>query len=304
MANKRELRAGLVSVILPTFNRAATLGRSVRSVLSQTYTDIEVLVVDDGSRDNTAEVMAAFDDPRIRYLPQSENRGASAARNVGLREARGEFIAFQDSDDEWLNDKLARQVAAAIEAGRERVSVFHQKVIVGAADGYGRVYGKDLACIVPAGFDPRRLENAPKVFHSVNVIGTPTLLFSADVLDEIGGFDPLLVNSEEWDLAIRLSYATRMLFIAEPLMVAFAQKDSISRDKRGGARSQLRIMRKLIARGDADPNVIGEYLGVVGLKIARLGKRRSGARLIVRSLKLAPSRPKTWARYALCLAGW
>ncbi|TXI84648.1 MAG: glycosyltransferase, partial [Cupriavidus sp.] len=101
-----------VSVIIPTFNRAHVLGRAIDSVLGQTYADLELIVVDDGSSDGTAGLMKSFGDPRLRYVQQAKNQGVSAARNRGIAEARGEWLAFLDSDDLWLAQKLERQFAA------------------------------------------------------------------------------------------------------------------------------------------------------------------------------------------------
>ena len=93
-----------VSVVIPTFNRADTIGDSIKSVLEQTFKDFEVIVVDDGSTDGTESVVAAFGDSRIKYIMQ-DNAGACAARNNGIRHANGEYIAFQDSDDYWMPRK-------------------------------------------------------------------------------------------------------------------------------------------------------------------------------------------------------
>src|SRR5215207_1289449 len=101
-----------VSVVLPTYNRAPLLGRSIQSVLGQSYGDFELLVIDDGSTDGTDGVVAAFGDPRVRYVQLERNRGAGAARSVGIRMSRGRFLAFQDSDDEWLPSKLMKQMSA------------------------------------------------------------------------------------------------------------------------------------------------------------------------------------------------
>jgi glycosyltransferase involved in cell wall biosynthesis len=99
-----------VSVILPTFNRADTLSRSIGSVLEQQHKNLELIVVDDGSTDRTRELVADIRDPRIRYIRHDRNRGQSAARNMGISIARAELIAFQDSDDRWAQEKLARQL--------------------------------------------------------------------------------------------------------------------------------------------------------------------------------------------------
>jgi len=106
-----EARNPTVSVIIPTYNRAHLVGRAIQSVLNQTYQDFELIVVDDGSTDNTEEVVKGFNDARIRYIRHDENKGLPAARNTGIEAARGEYIAFLDSDDEWLERKLEKQIA-------------------------------------------------------------------------------------------------------------------------------------------------------------------------------------------------
>src|SRR3954452_7696310 len=100
----------LVTVIIPAYNAAATVARAVDSVLAQTYRPIEVIVVDDCSKDATSEIVAAYRDERIRLLHLPHNQGVSGALNEGLSIARGEYIAFLDADDEWLPTKLAKQV--------------------------------------------------------------------------------------------------------------------------------------------------------------------------------------------------
>ncbi|MGB9587486.1 MAG: glycosyltransferase family 2 protein, partial [Armatimonadota bacterium] len=108
-----------VSVVIPTYNRALLVERAIRSVLGQTYTDFEVIVVDDGSTDDTKRILAdlAHEDPRVRWFHHSENRGAQAARNTGCRAAEGEYIAFLDSDNEWLSNKLHLQMELLKEHG-------------------------------------------------------------------------------------------------------------------------------------------------------------------------------------------
>ena len=102
----------LISVIMPTYNRAHTLPRAIRSVLAQTWENLELIIADDASADNTRQLVLAIPDRRLKYVRNEINRGAAAARNLGLSHARGEYIAFQDSDDEWLLDKLTIQMEA------------------------------------------------------------------------------------------------------------------------------------------------------------------------------------------------
>ena len=101
----------LVSIIMPTYNCGRFIAESIRSVLAQTYTNWELLIVDDCSTDNTAQVVGSFNDPRIHYLRNEQNKGAALTRNKALREAKGRYIAFLDSDDLWLPAKLEHQIA-------------------------------------------------------------------------------------------------------------------------------------------------------------------------------------------------
>ncbi len=101
----------LVSIIMPTYNCGRFIAESIRSVLAQTFTNWELIIVDDCSTDNTEDVVTYFDDPRIHYLRNEQNKGAALTRNKALREAKGRYIAFLDSDDLWSPDKLERQIA-------------------------------------------------------------------------------------------------------------------------------------------------------------------------------------------------
>ena len=100
-----------VSVVIPTHNRAGFLQAAIQSVLNQTFQDFEIIVVDDASEDQTTEIVRSFSDPRIRYMRHESNKGQGASRNDGIRQASGEYIALLDDDDEWLPEKLAKQVA-------------------------------------------------------------------------------------------------------------------------------------------------------------------------------------------------
>ena len=106
---------GLVSVIMPCYNAAAYIGASIESVQAQTYTNWELLIVDDCSTDDSLAVVARYDDPRIRVLKNEKNSGAAVSRNYALREAKGKWIAFLDSDDLWEKEKLEKQIAFMVE---------------------------------------------------------------------------------------------------------------------------------------------------------------------------------------------
>ena len=128
-----------ISIIIPVFNRARLIGRAVHSVLKQTYPELEIIVVDDGSKDSTSQVMSDLtrEDRRIRYLRHESNRGAQAARNTGIRAARGDWIGFLDSDDQFLPHSLEARLDVA---RKEKVSVVHSECNIIQVDGVMKPY--------------------------------------------------------------------------------------------------------------------------------------------------------------------
>ncbi|HXG29200.1 MAG TPA: glycosyltransferase family 2 protein [Nevskiales bacterium] len=198
----------LVSVILPTHNRATMLGRAIRSVLAQTYRNLELLVVDDNSTDDTESVVRRIQDPRLRYMRLSENRRAAAARNIGIREARGDLIAFQDDDDVWLIEKLARQVPALMDAGPEvglnlcgKIRLFPDRAeYVGGSKAFARL-------------DFER--GGP--LDGFMLISTPGWLVRREALLQAGLFDEDMRAWDDWELALRLTRICRFNHIDYPL---------------------------------------------------------------------------------------
>jgi glycosyltransferase involved in cell wall biosynthesis len=211
-----------VSIVLPTHNRAALLDRSIRSVLGQTYTDFELIVVDDGSTDETAGVVAGFRDPRIRYLPLARKTGAGPARNAGIRAARAKFLAFQDSDDEWLPSKLAAQVAA----------------FARAPGGVGVVYS-DMRRILSDGTETYaaapdvtsgRLINRAIAFYQVANLGIQSTLIRRECLEDVGYFNEDLPALEDLEMFIRLSRRCAFHHLREPL-VRYYETQGLSKDR-------------------------------------------------------------------------
>jgi glycosyltransferase involved in cell wall biosynthesis len=226
-----------VSVVIPARDRAATLPACLASVLGQTRPAAEVIVVDDGSQDDTAAVVGRLADRGVRLLRQPSPAGAQAARNRGWREARQPWIAFQDSDDLWLPDKLQRQWDAldvATAGGLRDERVVH-------GDGLSRspAAGADEPMVLPLAEGrclAALLERPGPVF--------PTLLVSRVLLERAGGLDDGCPAYQEWDTAIRLAQAGGwFLHLREPLFVWVRHAgDTISRD---GDRALLAYVRLL-----------------------------------------------------------
>jgi glycosyltransferase involved in cell wall biosynthesis len=210
-----------VSVIIPTYDRAALLGRSIRSVLGQDYEDFELIVIDDGSTDETAGVMGGFRDPRIRYVNLGRNMGAGAARNAGIRMARGMFLAFQDSDDEWVPAKLAKQMSA-FERGPSRVGVVYsdmQRIPTNQTPVY---------FAAPSVLPDRLIDPAAR-FYQVGNLGIQSAVIRREYLDKAGHFNEDLPALEDLELFIRLSKLCDFHHIREPL-VRYYDTQGISKD--------------------------------------------------------------------------
>ena len=196
-----------VSVIIPTYNRAHLIGRALQSVLDQTVCDLEVIVVDDASTDGTQEVVQSFRDPRIIFLRQSENSGASAARNAGMKEAKGEYIAFLDSDDEWMPQKLEKQL-----------QVFKQRSLdeLGIVTCGERGVGSTQSIWIP---HTRGWVFEALLRHKRIGCRPPLLLIKRSCIQSVGAvWDTALRSCEEWDFMAQLAQSYQMDYCPEPLV--------------------------------------------------------------------------------------
>lgn len=204
-------RQPLVSVIIPTYNRAGLIGETIENVLQQTYTNIELIVVDDGSTDDTQSVLSSYGD-RIRWIAQ-ENAGPAAARNRGIAIAKGEIIAFQDSDDAWHPTKITRQVSL-LQRGGDSVICCLCNTTVELADRVVRSF--ELAPVNPS-IEEGIWLNATEVLATRCILFNQAAAIRRDVLIRIGGFDESFRLMEDVELALRLSLEGPWAFIREPL---------------------------------------------------------------------------------------
>jgi len=267
-----------ISVVMPTFNRAAILGRAVRSVLAQTHADLEMIVVDDGSTDDTAAVLAAFADPRLIHLRHSPNRGGNYARNRGIERATGEVISFIDSDDEFLPHKLA--TVAAIFAARPEVDgLVDSFVIHKERDGGLETKARDN----PVVDNPAEFRTA--VFARRMYKATPAISARRSALIDIGMFDETLRRRQDMDVLLRLCKSHRCISVGERLWIKHWTPGAIS-TKRDT------FVEAVIAICDRHPDYLSERPYRVGLerdigrhfiRLARAGEwpvfRRDMARL-------------------------
>lgn len=233
-----------VSVIIPTYNRADLLRKSIESVQNQTYEEWEIIIVDDCSTDGTEQVVKEFGDFRIRYIRNEKNLGAGASRNRGGELARYEYIAFQDSDDVWRCGKLEKQMQYMI--NHSEYDMVYCSFL--------KHYSNGGSLVVPNNQIGEREGDMYATLLVNNVIGTPTVLIRRNVFLECGGFDTELKAIEDWDLAVRVARNSQIGFVSEILVDAYETQGSISYD--GAAYYKARC--KMLAQN-------GVYLQEVGL---------------------------------------
>jgi len=212
-----------VSVIMPTYNRAYIIRDAIESALGQTYRDFELIVVDDGSSDNTREIVDQVAEGRIRYVWHDRNRGYSAACNTGIAAATGQAIGFLDSDDLWQPGYLARQVAFLLRHP-ELDAVFTDTEIRGGTVipsliGLMKIFPKLLNASCPGDeFSVNRRQMYLCLLEEVPIKPT-ALIAKREVFERVGGFDEEWPSGTDWDLFLRLSHFARFGYTHLPLVV-------------------------------------------------------------------------------------
>jgi glycosyltransferase involved in cell wall biosynthesis len=242
-----------VSVIIPTYNRADLVMEAVASVRAQTYRDFEILVVDDGSTDSTPEVLPAW--PEVRMLRHPRRRGVSAARNTGVAAARGRWLAFLDSDDLWLPDKLARQMAYLED--RPDLSLCQTDEVWvrrGARVNQPRTHRKVAGRI----FLPS-LERC--------LISPSAAVLDARLLRDHGGFDETLDAAEDYDLWLRLTWRFEAGLVDEPLVIKRGGRPDQLSAQWGIDRFRILALVKLLA----EPDLPAPYAAAARRTLARKG---------------------------------
>ncbi len=215
----KNLDIPMVSVIVPTYNRAHLLGRALQSILKQTYKDFEVIVVDDGSTDNTMDVVRFFRALKINYIKHSENKGEPAARNTGVKAARGEYVAFLDSDDEWLPEKLEKEMDV-FKKEPSRLGVVYSDMCEIERNGDRCIWKSPTFMPEDGLFYKRALK------YHIYGIGIGSAVVKKECFGKAGLFDERLSYYVDLDFFIRLSKHYYFYHIREPLMNYHVTSDS------------------------------------------------------------------------------
>jgi glycosyltransferase involved in cell wall biosynthesis len=279
-----------VSVIIPTYNREHLISRAIQSVQHQTYQDFEMIVVDDGSTDHTEEMASSFRDEKIRYLRHDQNKGLPAARNTGIRAAKGEYVAFLDDDDDWFPTKLEKQVNQ-FEKSNEKIGVIYTGFLLKAQHT-----GKILAEVIPTlrGEVYRDLLNG-------NILHVSTSMIKKIGLEQVGFFDESFLSFEDWDLWMRLSKHYEFDFIPEALVTYYILGTQMT------ANLNLRIqgMERLIEKSHLDfkncPSVLAKHLKRIGRWHILSGNIREGRRCFLNSIRADPFKKSAYLQFLLSM---
>jgi glycosyltransferase involved in cell wall biosynthesis len=228
-----------VSVIIPAYNSARFLAESIPTVLQQTFADFELLVVDDGSTDDTRQVVASFEcDARVRYVHQ-QNRGGAAARNTGIAHCTGKYIAFLDADDLWAPEKLQKQVAVFQES--TQVEAVHTAAYLVQLDGEQREVSRRILRR-PAFLEQTLYE---ELLYRMVIIGSASsVMVRRPVLQQVGPFHEQTLASDR-DMWQRIAEHYDFHYVDEPLVCIRKHQSNMSNDWEKIAESQIRYFHKL-----------------------------------------------------------
>lgn len=240
----------LISVIIPTYNRAYLVKDAINSVLSQTYQEFEILVVDDGSTDDTVKVVNSFQDERIKYIYQENSGKPSVVRNKGIKEAKGDFIAFLDSDDLWHPEMLEKHI-----------NILKDNPDIGFSTNwslYQTFDGKEL-------FQKKCLAHNQKEYLEYMLLdpdkaytGTGSSLIRKEILQKAGLFDEEMTFCEDWDLFFRMAALSEIYNIEEILTYVRNHKESISKtpDVTKFKEGYLRFLQKAFDNKNLPKNLL------------------------------------------------
>lgn len=292
MADKATAPA--FSVVLATYNRSSLVGRAIRSVLNQTFTDFELIIVDDGSADETSKVVQSFDDNRIKYVQLAENVGQPAAKNIGLRRTQGKYLTIIDSDDEFLPGFLEEVHDLLSAAGDSFGFAFVNNIRVRDTEN-----GEVLVRKVP--WMPPESRDNYLYFLNTRLGGTGYgLTIRRECLDEVGGFDEVLASVIDKDLIIRLAEKYGCKVSPRYLYKTHLHEGGrITDQHRTKIASYKRIYAKHIDTLNENPNIKAQAQYKMAWLHHRVGDEALRRKCLAEALKIQPANLKFWAAFIM-----
>jgi glycosyltransferase involved in cell wall biosynthesis len=282
-----------VSVIITTYNRARYLQRAIRSVLNQTFQDFEIVIVDDASTDETANIVEGFANPKIRYLRHQFNRKEAGSRNTGLENARGEYIAFLDDDDAWLPQKLSAQIDLLDKSPPIVGAVYASFLTIDGASE--KVLGSWKA---------EKRGNVLQDLIEKNWIGIPsTVLVRRHCFDAVGMFDAQIDFGLDYDMWLRIAGLYQFEYIQEPVVLRSINHDRMSTNYAlllRGFESQFRKHGEMFFQNKKG---YGRRLLTLGVLYCYNGHLRTGRATLLKAIRLNPRETRNYFNLALSFLG-
>jgi glycosyltransferase involved in cell wall biosynthesis len=288
-----------VSVIIPTYNRAKILPRTIESVLNQTFKDFELIIVDDGSTDNTKQTVGEFQkrDSRVKYIWQ-ENFGAPAGpKNTGIKNAKGKYIAFLDDDDEWLPEKLERQIKLFSNSSGNLGFVGCNILVV--EEKTKKIIKKLKMPSYPKEIFLKKLLEGNFIFTSSSI------LIKREVLNKVGLFDTNLKYADDWDLWLRISENFSFDFVPEYLLKYYIHQKGITINLKPfqEAEEHQYILEKYQKYYQKYPSIYSIHLRKLASRYCASGKMKEGRKYYLSSIKTNPLNLKSYLYFSLSLLG-
>lgn len=296
----------IATVVIPCYNGAAFIRECVGSVLSQTRADIDVVIVDDGSTDGTAELVEdTYDDPRIRIVRHGVNRGIAAARNTGILEARGEFIGFIDQDDLWFPDKIEKQLNAFADCSADVGMVFSD---VAMTDANGRRLGLGQAEFIPGNINELGRRDLLRAYFLHNFITLITALVRRECFDTIGLLDERIRGGmDDFEFCLRLLGEYRVHCLLEPLAAHRVHEGNYSLDSRRLLADSAAVSLRAVEIYPFLANLAQRRRAIHHYRLARYyrdaGDSASARLELRRAIKEDAGWLLPWLAYPLCALG-
>jgi glycosyltransferase involved in cell wall biosynthesis len=282
--------ATAVSVVIPTRNRPRHVARAVRSVLAQTFSDLEILVVDDASTDDVGAVLAPLADARVRVLRHDRRRGACAARNTGIDAARGRFVALLDDDDEWMPGKLAAQVARF--ASAPEIGLVYCGVEV-VSEATGEVQRRSL----PKG--------APLTYADLlrsTGFGASAAVVRRECFAAIGGFDETLAGAQDRDMWLRIAKRYRLDYVPDALVRWYIHGEQITTDLGVKITARRQLLHKYADDLRSHPAALARLLLSLGMMYGADARPAPAAWCFLRAIRRSPRDPVPYRHLARLLS--
>ncbi len=267
----------MISIIIPTYNRNNILKRAIKSALNQTFQDFEIIVIDDASTKSPEKLITSFNDSRIKYFCHESNRGANAARNTGIKLSSGKYIAFLDSDDEWVPDKLECQIKH-LENLPVKVGAHYSGSTTVSPEG-----------VVLSHRIPSASGDILSKLLTGNCVGPlSSVMVRRSALDHAGFFDEHLPSSQDWDLYIRIAYHYHFSVTPTPLLRYHLTGDSITKNLKAKALGRKMILNKYEDQIKKNPLAFSWQLTRTGHYYCRAGLTDEGHREFLRAIRVYP----------------